>query len=57
MHHLLFIFFQFRGKCDIKVRQPPSYTSKLCKPWVLETINNRKSFVERYSDLVNDAFL
>ena len=57
MHHLLFIFFQFRGKYDIKVRQPPSYTSKLCKPWVLETVNNRKSFVERYSDLVNDAFL
>ena len=56
-HHLLFIFYPFHDECELKVGEPSSYSSKLSEPGVIEVINNNKSLVEPYSDLVNDAFL
>ena len=51
------MFNPFRDKCELKVGQPSSYSSKLSEPVVIELINNNKSLVESYSDFVNDAFL
>ena len=56
-HHLLFMFYLFRDKSELKVGQPSSYSSKLSEPGVLEIVNNNKSLAEPYSDLVNAAFL
>ena len=56
-HHFLFMFYPFRDECELKVGQPSSYSSKLSEPGVLEIVNNNKSLVEPYSDLVNAAFL
>ena len=56
-HHLLFMFYPFRDECELTVGQLSSYSSKLSQPGVIEVINNNKSLVEPYSDLVNDAFL
>ena len=53
-HHLHFMFYPFRYECELKVGQP---SSKFSEPGVIEVINNNKSLVEPYSDLVNDAFL
>ena len=56
-HHLLFMFYPFCDKCELKVGKPSPYFSKLCEPGVLEIVNNNRSLVEPYSDLVNAAFL
>ena len=56
-HHLLFMLYPFRYECELKVGQPSSYSSKLSETGVIEVINNNKSLIEPYSDLVNDAFL
>ena len=56
-HHLLFMFYPFCDECELKVGQLSSCSSKLSQPGVIEVINNNKSLVEPYSDLVNDAFL
>ena len=55
--HLLFMFYPFRDDCELKVGKPSLYSSKLSEPGVLEIVNNNKSLVEPYSDLVNAAFL
>ena len=51
------MFYQFPDECELKVGQSSSYSSKLVEPRVLEIVNNKKSLVEPYSDLVNVAFL
>ena len=51
------MFYPFRDECELTVGQLSSYSSKLSQPGVIEVINNNKSLVEPYSDLVNDAFL
>ena len=56
-HHLLFMFYPFRDERELTVGQPSSYSSKLNEPGVVEVINNNKSLVEPYSDLVNYAFV
>ena len=56
-HHLLFMLYPFRDKSELKVGQPSSYSSKLSEPGVLEIMNNNKSLVELYSNLVNAAFV
>ena len=56
-HHLFFMFYPFRDEIQIKVGKPSSYCSKLSAPGVLEIVNNKKSLVEHYCDLVNAAFL
>ena len=50
------MFYPFRDEYELKVRQPPSYTSTLSKPGIL-VIRNNKCLVKPYNDLVNDAFL
>ena len=57
VHYLLFIFYPFRDEYELKVGQPPSYSSKLSEPGVLEIVNNNKRLVEPSSDLLNAAFL
>ena len=56
-HRLLFTFYPFRDKCELKLGQPPSYSSKLNEPGVLDTVNYNKSLVEPYSYLIDAAFL
>ena len=51
------MFYPFRDECELKVGQPSSYSSKLSEPGVLEIMNNNKSLVELYSNLVNAAFV
>ena len=52
-----FTFYPFRAKCELKLGQPPSYSSKLNEPGVLDTVNYNKSLVEPYSYLIDAAFL
>lgn len=49
-HYLIFIFYQFRDGCELKVEQTPLQTSKLSKPGVSVIINKSKCLVEPYSD-------
>ena len=51
------MFYPFRDECELKVGQPSSYSSKLSEPGVLEIMNNNKSLVELYGNLVNAAFV
>ena len=51
------MFYPFRDERELTVGQPSSYSSKLNEPGVIEVINNNKSLVEPYSDLVNYAFV
>ena len=51
------MLYPFRGECELKLGQPPSYSSKLNKPGVLDTVNYSKSLVEPYGDLIDAAFL
>ena len=55
--HLLFMVYSFRDECELKLGQPPSYSSKVSESGALEIVNDNKSLVEPYSDLVNTAFL
>ena len=56
-HHLLLIFYPLRDECGLKVGKPSSYSSNLNDLGVLGIVNNTKSLVEPYGDLVNAAFL
>ena len=51
------MFYPFHDESKLKVGEPLSYPSNLSEPGVLEIVNNNKSLVEPYSDLVNAAFL
>ena len=51
------MFYPFRDERELTVGQPSSYSSKLNEPGVIEVINNNKSLVEPYSDLVNYSFV
>ena len=51
------MFYPFRDESELKVGQPLSHCSKLSEPGVLEVVNNNKSLVDPYCDLVNAAFL
>ena len=50
------MIYLFRDECELKVGQPPSYSSKLNEPGVLDMVNYNKSLIELYSDLVDAAF-
>ena len=56
-HHLLFMVYPFCDECELKLGQPPSYSSKLNEPEVHDIISYNKSLVEPYSDLIDAAFL
>ena len=51
------MFYPFHDESKLKVGEPLSYPLNLSEPGVLEIVNNNKSLVEPYSDLVNAAFL
>ena len=51
------MFYPFHDESKLNVGEPLSYSSNLSEPGVLEIVNNNKSLVEPYSDLVNAAFL
>ena len=44
-HHLLFMFYPFLDKCEVKVGQPSSYSSKLSESGVLEIATNNISWL------------
>ena len=46
------MFHPFSDDFKLKVGQPSSYSSKLSELRIIEVINNNKSLVEPYSDLV-----
>ena len=50
------MIYSFLDECELKVGQPPSYSSKLNEPGVLDMVNYNKSLIELYSDLVDAAF-
>ena len=51
------MFYPFRDEFKLKLGQPPSYSSKLNEPGVLNMVNYNKSLVEPYSDLIDATFL
>lgn len=56
-HHLLFVFYPICYEREVKVGQSPLYFSKLSELGVLDLVNNNKSLVQSFSDLVNVVFL
>ena len=55
-HHLLFIFYPFRSEEQLKAGEPLSYSAKLLQAGVINVINDSKSLVEQFSDIVDEAF-
>ena len=55
-HHLLFIFYPFRSEEQLKAGEPLSYSAKLLQAGVINVINDSKSLVEQFSDIVDQAF-
>ena len=55
-HNLLFMFYPFRIEEQPKAGEPLSYTAKLLEAGVINVINDSKSLVERFSDMVDKAF-
>ena len=51
------MFYPFPDDCELKLGQPPSYSSKLNESGVLDMVNYNKSLVEPSSDLIDAAFL
>ena len=56
-HHLLFIFYRFRYKEDLKAGELNSYWAKLQEPGVINVINESKSLIGPFGDLVDKVFL
>ena len=57
VHHLLFLFYPFRSEIEMKIGEPLSYTNKLAQPGVLEIVNNNKTRIEPFDDIVNEALI
>ena len=55
--HLLFLFYPFRSEIELKIDEPPSYTNKLAQPSVLEIINEKKTGIELFASIVDDAHI
>ena len=56
-HHLLFMFYPFRNEEELKVCESNSYCAKLQQAGVIDVINQNKSRVEPFGELVDEAFL
>ena len=56
-HHLLFMFYPFRNEEELKVGESNSYCAKLQQAGVTDVINQNKSRVEPFGELVDEAFL
>ena len=56
-HHLLFMFYPFRSEEQLKARELLSYSAKLLEAEVINVVNENKSLVEPFSDIVDEAFL
>ena len=56
-HHLLFMFYLFRNEEELKVGKSNSYCAKLQQAGVIDVINQNKSRVEPFGELVDEVFL
>ena len=55
-HNLLFMFYPFPSEEQLKAGEPLSYSAKLLEAGVINVINDSKSLVEQFSDMVDKAF-
>ena len=55
-NHFLFMFYPFRNEEQLKTGEPFSYSAKLLETQVINIINEKKSLVEPFSDMVDEAF-
>ena len=56
-HHLLFMFYHFRNKENLKSSNLGTFSEKLQQPAILDTVNRNKQFFEPYGDLVESTLL
>ena len=55
-HHLFFMFYLFHIEEEHKAGEPLSYSVKLLEAGVIDVINENKSLVEPFSDIVEKVF-
>ena len=55
-NHFLFMFYPFRNEEQLKTGEPFSYSAKLLETQVINIINENKSLVEPFSDMVDEDF-
>ena len=55
-HHLLFMYLPFRNEMNWNMVNPPSYAGKLAAPGVIDILNNKKSLVDPFTDIAENAF-
>ena len=56
-HHMLFMFFPFRNKSDLKATVSRTCSEKLLEPTVTEIVNKNRKVCEPFADAVNEAFI
>ena len=56
-HHLLFMFYPFCSEEQLKAGEPLPHSAKLLEAGVINVINENKSLVEPFSDMVDEAFV
>lgn len=54
---MLFMFFPFRNKTDLKGTVSGTYSEKLIEPSVIETLNKNRRALEPFTDAVDEAFI
>ena len=56
-HHMLFMFFPFRNKSDLKATVSRTYSEKLLEPTVTEIVNKNRKTCEPLAYAVDEAFI
>ena len=54
---MLFMFFPFRNKTDLKGTVSGTYSENLLEPSVIETLNKNRKAREPFADAVDEAFI
>ena len=56
-HHMLLMYYPFRGEKELLSGNPSTYASKLSEPGVIDLVNQNYSLVEPFATIVDNAFL
>ena len=55
-HHLLFMYYPFRNKNDLKSGNTPTFSNKLRELDVISLVNQNRVRVEPFATIVDNAF-
>ena len=57
VHHMLFMYYPFRGEKELVCGDPPTHIGKPSEPGVIELRNRNYSLIEPFATTVDDASL